>query len=691
MLTHAKWIACEKFESPIIRRIFTAETVTSAELYITGLGYFTAYLNGAPVTGDRFLPAQTDYHPRDTSKFSYPIHDRMHHRIHYLRFDVTGLLTEGENRLQILLGNGWYRQTLRKAEGDMCYGSALLARYALHIRTESGSFVIASDGSELYGNSPILESNLYRGEVIDLRQGVEYTEQVKIAELDVPLILQNCPPDRVTAEIQPKLIYRQGDSCIYDNGVNVTGVVAVTTDSPRGGEITLSFAENLNADGDDLDPASAEGYQLQQDRFIHGGGRHEFLPQFVFHCFRYFKITGEFSAVRTLVIHTDVPSLSEFESDSPALNWLYHAFRRTLLNNLHGSIPSDCPHRERLGYTGDGQLTAEAAMYCFDLSSAYRKWILDIFDGQGQSGHIQHTAPFQGGGGGPACWGGAAVVLPYQYYRFYGDRDFLAEQYPKMVRWIGYMLTRREDGLIVREEDGGWCLGDWGSATPPAIDPAFVNTAFFAHLLAYAAELAEVLGYSDDAGVFRHHREEAKRAVQKRFFDPRTGDYCQNVQFANVFALTVGLGDDRTAEHLCRALDESRDVLDIGIAAMDQLIFWLFRQGEQDRALRAIELLTRQMRESGATTVWEYPYRQDISNCHHMFCGMVRSLFSELLGIRLAPDGSVTFAPEYRLPSGMNYVRGSTVLRGKRVVSELIRDGNGVTASQTVEAADRCV
>lgn len=685
MISHAQWIACERFESPIIRRIFSVDTFISAELFITGLGYFTPYLNGKPVTDCRFMPAQTDYHPRDTAKFNYPIHDRMHYRVNYLRFDVSRMLVFGENTLHILLGNGWYRQTVRKAEGDMCYGTALKARYALHIHTENGSYVIASDGSEQYGRSSVLESNLFRGEVIDLRQTVEFNERVQVVEMDTPLFLQECPPDRIVEVIHPVLVCRQGDSCIYDNGENVTGVVVVTTDSPRSGEVRLTFSENLNGEGGDLDTASTGIDQLQEDRFFHDGGMHEFVPQFVFHCFRYFKIIGDFRSVKTLVIHTDVPSVSEFECDHSALNWLYHAFRRTFLNNLHGAVPSDCPHRERLGYTGDGQLTAEAAMYCFDMSKAYRKWILDIFDGQGESGHIQHTAPFQGGGGGPACWGGAAVILPYQYYRFYGDKAFLEEQYPKMVRWIDYMRTRCEGGLVVREEDGGWCLGDWGSATQPSINPAYVNTAFFAHLLNMAAELAGILGQTDDVEDFRRYCEDAKQAVQGHFFDPETGDYCENIQFANIFALIVGLGDHRTIEHLCLAVDECGNTLDIGIVAMDLLIWYFFRIGEQDRAVRAIELLTAQMRGGGATTVWEYPYQQDISNCHHMFCGMVRSIFSELLGIRLALDGSVTFAPEQKLPFGINYVRGSTVLRGKTIVSEFRKEQGGIVVTQYVE------
>ena len=685
MLTHAKWISCEKFETPIIRRIFSLEDVLSAELYITGLGYFVPFLNGTPITEDRFLPAQTDYAPRDTSKFSYPIYDKMHYRIYYLRYDVTGFLKTGENSLQILLGNGWYRQTLRTAEGNTSYGDELKARYALHIQTKNGTYVIASDGSEQYGASPILESNLFRGEVIDLRQSVEYTEQVKVIDMDIPLFLQDCTPDRIVGEIQPALIYQQGDTYIYDNGVNVTGVAAVTVDSDRDGEITLSFSENLNAEKTDLDPVSTGDNQIQKDRFIHGSGHCEFIPQFVFHCYRYFKVTGAHSSVKTLVIHTDVPSISEFECDNEAINWLYKAFKRTFLNNLHGSIPSDCPHREKLGYTGDGQLTAEAAMYCFDMSKAYRKWILDIFDGQGENGHIQHTAPFQGGGGGPACWGGAAVVLPYQYYRFYGDKEFLAEVYPKMAHWIDYMLTRCEDGLVVREEKDGWCLGDWGSATKPDIAPAFVNTSFFAYLLTYAAELAEISEHPDDAKAFLGYSEDAKQAIQKRFFDPETGDYCENLQFANIFALTIGLGDDRTAEHIRKAIDDCHDKIIIGMVAMDLMIKYLFRTGDEDRAVKAIELLTRQMRESGATTVWEYPYDPIPSNCHHMFCGMIRSLFSELLGIRLLMDGSITFVPDHRLPAGMNYAKGRTVLRGQTVVSELRRVQENITVTQYIE------
>lgn len=674
LFTKAKWISCEKYETPVIRRVFHVDDWISAEMDITGLGYFEAYINGKRVTDHLFLPAQTDYHRRDTQRFNYPISDRTRYRILYLTFDVTQLLRAGENRLDILLGNGWYRQTRRTAEGDMHYDDRLKALYEIRIRSERGVSRIFSDGSERYGASPILESNLYYGELIDARRHLAFTDSVRLTDMgNVPLVPQSCPPDRVISVIAPRLIWKRNGVSLYDNGANITGFAAITAQIPQGESVVVQYAENLLPGGEGLDYRSTgcgdEQGQLQQDRFVGDGGMHTFFPRFVYHCYRYFTVTGDIQAVETRIVHTDAACISDFQSDNATLNWLYAAFRRTLLNNLHGSIPSDCPHRERLGYTGDGQLSAEAAMYCFDLSAAYRKWMEDIFDGQGENGHIQHTAPLQGGGGGPSGWGGAAIQLPYQYYRFYGDRLFLKENYPRMLRWVSYMRTRTEGGLIVREEEGGWCLGDWGTASPIATDPAFVNTAYFIYLLGLLEEMAELLGRQEDLPMLQAYTAEYKAAVMEQYFDPATGNFNENRQFANVFGLYIGLGDQRTLQNLCHDLDACTDVLDIGMLAMDFLVALLFQKDDPDRALRAIELLLGPMIQSGSTTVWEYPYRMERSNCHHMFCGMVRTLFSQLLGIRLELDGRVSVQPA-KLPACMHYVRGSTFLHGKKIQVE---------------------
>src|SRR5690606_13433941 len=145
-----------------------------------------------------------------------------------------------------------------------------------------------------------------------------------------------------------------------------------------------------------------------------------------------------------VVVHAAIPSTGEFSCSEPLLNQIQTAYRWSQLTNLHGGVPSDCPHRERLGYTGDGHLTAEAAMFNFDMASFYTKWIGDISDSQNrQTGFVPHTAPFNGGGGGVG-WGSAYVIMPWLMYRIYGDKRLLSEHYEGMKKWIEYLGTRNE-------------------------------------------------------------------------------------------------------------------------------------------------------------------------------------------------------------------------------------------------------
>lgn len=147
------------------------------------------------------------------------------------------------------------------------------------------------------------------------------------------------------------------------------------------------------------------------------------MPWFTWHGFRYFELTNNAEPVRCEVVHSDCAVTSSFESGSEMLNWLYDAYIRTQLSNMHSGVPSDCPHIERLGYTGDGQLCCEAAMMLLDSQKFYKKWLEDISDCQSiGNGHVQHTAPFMGGGGGPAGWGGAIAVVPYEMYKYTATR-----------------------------------------------------------------------------------------------------------------------------------------------------------------------------------------------------------------------------------------------------------------------------
>ena len=337
------------------------------------------------------------------------------------------------------------------------------------------------------------------------------------------------------------------------------------------------------------------------------------------------------------VVHSDVAITSSFESDSEALNWLYEAYLRTQLDNMHGSIPSDCPHRERLGYTGDGQVACDAAMLMLDTKSFYEKWITDIIDGKDKTtGHVQHTAPFMGGGGSPCGWGGAVIEVPYQYYRHYGGTDKLLLWYPAMRKYVQYILTRCDDGLVTREEEGGWCLGDWASIGEMRLPEPYVNSCLFLRFLRELSEIARLLGLPADAEQYDTLFEEMRQAVIDKYYHADTGDFWDGTQAANAFALDVDIAPDgRTLENLT-AYYEQLGYLDTGFIGTDLLFDVLLRNGKIDLAYA---LMTGDkkgsylwMKRQGATTLYEY-LDGGGSHCHPMFGAPAKYLFRHFLGI----------------------------------------------------------
>ena len=669
-----RWIkAADSCQSPVIIHNFHLDDPRGGYIEITGLGYFALRINGSELTRDRFVPALSDYEKRDLDDLIYPISDTFTHRIYYLRYDCSGALRAGDNTVEIWLGNGFYRQTERIAEGRMEYGQALKTAFCLVCEDAGRRREICSDGTELWRESEITYSQLFIGEVQDARIS-EKTADLRPVDIvpspDSELTLQTCPADRVTETISPVLLQEAGDRRIYDAGVNISGTVRFSTDAPSGTRIRLRFAENC-ADGE-LDHSSCGGdyicadgrHQIMEDLFICDGTHRSFEPRFVWHAFRYFEIDGPAVDPIVQVIHSDTPVISSFESDSEGLTWLYEAFLRTQLNNMHGGVPSDCPHRERLGYTGDGQVCAPAAMLTLDSREFYRKWIRDILDCQDvYGGHVQHTAPFMGGGGGPGGWGCAIVLVPYAYYLRYGGKEILEQCYGPMKKWCRYLDSRLEDGLIVREEDGGWCLGDWCTLDATVLPPEFVNTYFYIRCLRILRKIALLTERDSEAEALDLRRKSLERALTDAFFDGDTGDFCGNVQGANAYGLDIGLGDERTLRNMVRHYEQT-GCLDTGFLGTDILFDVLFRKGQTDLAYKLLS--SRKpgsflyMKDHGATTLWE-DWLGAGSHDHPMFGAAVRQLFVSILGIDQA-EGTAGYADPVihpSVPDGMQFARGS--------------------------------
>ena len=684
-------------DAPILRRDFRAQSTDRAHIAITAHGFFEARLNGKRISEDRFVPAVSLYHERrhERKPLIYPITDNFTFRSYYLVYDLTPLIRDGENVLEIALGTGWYKQYERISEGDMCFGDSLSALYAIALTHADGSLTeILSDGSEVYRESEIVYNQLFIGETHDARliDAEPVWKPVTCAKRpDAILTRQEAPADRVTRRLIPHLLSERNGKRVYDLGENISGILRVRVTGDPGTAVTVRYAENLDDSGM-LDFTSTGGnirmstgkQQIMTDTFLCDGKERIFEPRFVWHAFRYAEIEGAGEAIDALVIHSDTPIIGRFESDHEGLNYLYRTFVRTQLDNMHGSIPSDCPHRERLGYTGDGQLAAEATMLTLDTKEFYRKWIRDIFDSQdAETGHVNHTAPFMGGGGGPGGWGCAAVIVPYRFYRHYGDDSVLREYYPRMKRWIAYLVSRCEDGLVTHEEPKGWCLGDWCTLEKVVIPEAYVNTYFFVKSLSYLCEIAEVIGMEADIDGYRQRMEESKRALEAAYFDPQSGDFAQNVQGANAFAIDLGLGDERTRAHLIEKYD-TLGAFDTGIFGTDVLLQVLFDIGASETAYRLLASRKQgsflYMKDHGATTIWEYWTGQK-SNNHPMFGASVRQIFTSVLGIRQDTDGagfrSVTISPA--VTRQMTYAKGYTETAQGRISVEWRRADGLVT------------
>ena len=681
MIENAKWIAATEAEqAPCIEKKFSVGKVRSAILDITGLGYFYAEINGKKVTDDLFNPVFSDYRARSLNNLLYPITDKMTHRVYFCRYDITEMLKCGDNVLSVYLGNGWYRQTKRTAEGHLEFGNKLIARFSLRYVDEQGcEREILSDGTEVWRQTEITDNNIFYGETQDLRVLVKTSKYGDVTvedDFETIFTLQTCPAERVIRTIAPRLVKQNGNKCVYDAGETVSGRVRLRAYGNSGDVVMVNHSECIVKDGT-LDVNSSGGdilndrgeKQLQLMKYVLDGTNRELYPKFCKQAFRYFEVEGKAEVVSVEVIHTCLSERTTFSCSNSVLNWLYTAYKRTQLINMHDGLPSDCPHRERLGYTGDGQITASAAMTMFDCESFYRKWIRDICDCQNiDNGHIQHTAPFYGGGGGPVGWGGAVVQVPYAFYMHYGDKSLVQEVLPHITEWVDYIISRTDNGLVCREENGGWCLGDW--ATSDVVIPQeFVNTTLFVYMLEKAAFLAEQVGNCDLVNKFVELRKQYRKSVTKAFFDDKTGSFAGGVQGADAFALAAGLGDRRTLDNLVAKYTVNRR-FDTGFIGTYVLVEQLLAHDKVDVAFDLLSATVKgsfgYLKRLGETTIWEYLDTKWGSHAHPMFGAVAEFLPKVLLGL---PDkertNEVVLRP--RFPRKLSHAEGSALYDGKPV------------------------
>jgi alpha-L-rhamnosidase len=679
--------------APLLRKNFALDKkIKRATAYVSGLGYYELYLNGAKV-GDHVLdPAFTRY-------------DR---RALYVTYDVTTQLRRGANAVGVMLGNGWYNYHVNNAwdfdNAPWRDKPKMIFQLAVEF-TDGTTSVIASDESWKYSTGAIRWDGLMSGETYDARlekpgwDTADCDDSAWAAAKIVPapkgiLSAQTLPPIRVTETITPVTLTEPKPGVyVFDVGRNIAGTIRLRVRGAAGAEIKLRYGEMLHDDGTlDQQNISPHVYntEFQTDRYIlKGAGVETWQPRFQYHGFQYVEVTGfPGKPLRTslvaLVAHTDLESAGSFECSNELLNKIQQATRASYLNNFHGH-PTDCPQREKNGWTGDAHLACEAGLYNFNAIAAYEHWMRDFRDEQRDSGELPGIVPTGGWGyawgNGPA-WDSAGVLIPANLHLFCGDTRIIADQYDLMKRYVDYLGTRAKSNVVAIG------LGDWCPAktkTPEAI----TSTAYYHEDAAIVAWAATRLGRTDDATKYTALVGDIRLAFQREFpeLKTQTALACAIYQDMLEPARVRGVVDTLVA-----AVHASDNHLDCGILGTKYLLHALSDNGHADLAYKIATQTTPPgwgaWIERGATTFWEswQNWGGGDSRNHVMFGDISAWCYKVLAGIRPDPAEPgfkhVLIKPE--IVGDLKWVKARHDSPYGRIAVAWQRDGSDVKLNVTI-------
>ncbi|MEN8155512.1 MAG: family 78 glycoside hydrolase catalytic domain [Bacteroidota bacterium] len=719
---------------PLFRKPFKVkepENIDYVLFYIAAPGYYEAYLNGAKIGKNVLDPGQTNY-----EDYTY-----------YTTYEIDPADLSGENALGVMLGNGWYNQNqvwkLAPEDSTMIYGQPLFTCQLVIHRKDGTREVIGSDRSWLWTYGPITYSSIYGGEHYDARLEIEnwnrpgevegeWNSPLSPGRHPADLFQQFAEPIRVMEELAAVSVTDQGDSSwVFDFGQNMAGWMELKIEGKAGQEITIQCGEELYEDGS-LDMRSTGTFHtkvLQTQKYTcRGKGVEIWHPQFTYFGFRYAQVSGLRSApgkelLTAQVVHSSVPDVGSFQCSEEQINRLHDLSRWTIRGNIH-SIPSDCPQREKCGWTGDAHALIQPMIWNFDAQRFFIKYMFDMRSSGREEkeqiffgGSIQDRSVVTKPAGIPTMiapgkrtsgcatpdWGTALVQIPWYLYLYYGDRIVLEEFYPDMKQWVEYVSSLQVDGVIPNG------LGDW---CPPGgnenLDcPVPVSSSAF-HILdvTIMEEVAGLLGKGGDQALFKQMHDQLKTDFNRHFFDPETGSYGTS-QTANIMALDMDLVpvgmEKEVASAVIENINESYDgFLNTGIFGLARIFSVLAENGFEEEVYH---LLTKTGKHSFAymwdrydvTTLWEVlPCSDDNeekelnlrSHSHPMQAGFDAWFYSGIAGINPVAEGpgfqKIAFKPY--LTRQLSSASATYASKSGTIVSRWERSDRGFAWKITIPA-----
>lgn len=604
-------------------------------------------LNGAKV-GDRVLD---------------PIFTQYNNRVLYATYDVTKQLAQGKNALGVMLGNGFYNPFARDAwyfeKAPWRDDPTMLAQLRLEY-ADGTSEIIASDETWRASTGPLVHDGIRHGEDYDARLEMPgwdtaafddsaWAQPTLVAGPKGVLRAQMTTPTRVMQTIAPVSVTEPKPGVyVFDMGQNFAGWAQLKVSGPAGAKVTMCFSERLLPDGT-VDRRISAPYvfegPFQTDAYtLKGQGEEVWEPRFVFHGYRWVEVTGLPSkptqdTIRGRVVYTSFSPAGTFECSNDLLNKIQQMTLWSYRSNFVG-YPTDCPHREKNGWTGDAHLAAEQAMFNFDNIAAYETWLNNLDDAQEPGGMFPGIVPTSGWGyewgNGPA-WDSAFILIPWYSYLYHGDVGILAQHYDRMKLYVDYLTGRSKDHIV----DIG--LGDWLPAkteTPVAV----TSTGYYFVDAAIIAKIAKLLGKDDDAKKYEALAQKIREAFIKNFCK-EDGSVANSSQTALSCALHQGLAlpemEAAILGKLLTSVEKADNHIDTGIHGAKFLFRALSNGGRADVAYRVATQTTPPSYGAwlphGATTLWE-DWQDGYSRNHVMFGDISAWFYQTLAGLQIDPQ-----------------------------------------------------
>lgn len=692
--------------APYLRREFAVHgEVRRALLFACGLGYAELHLNGEKVGGDvERDPAFTNF-------------DR---RVLYVAHDVTPRIVHGGNAIGAILGTGWYDvhdiATWHFNTAPWRARPVLRLLLALDYTNGQTQF-IGSDSAWKTATGPILHDGIYTGEIYDARlempgwdaarfDDTAWTPALAMAGPRGRLLARPCQPVAITETIVPVSIAEPKPGMFIVNmGCNFSGHAQLRIRAPRGTAVTMRYAEILNADGT-LNSAPIDRYMakteprqpFQQDTYICKGEGEELWEQrFSYSGFQYIEVTGfpgrpALDNFRGRFAHTDLERAGEFACSSGVLNKIQSATLRSYLSNAQ-SIPTDCPLREKNGWTGDAQLAAESGLMNFRSATFYSKWLDDFADAQRADGGLPVLVPNGGWGNGEGWpgeitppWDAAYPIVAWDLYQYCGDVRVLERHYPRLKKYVDLLASRAKDGVSPALGLGDW--SPWKTRTP--LD--YISTAYLYLDAKILSGMAAVLRNAGDREKYAQLSAAVKRGFHANFYDAGKRTYANGSQTAISTALFFDLVPQELRAELLGQLAadvERLGHLDTGIIGAKNLLRALSEGGRTDLAYRIV--VQPEMPgwgywvAQGSTTLWE-GWAGGPSRNHIMFGDVSNWMYQWIAGIRQEP-GSVGFERVVIEPGAvgdLTWAKASYHSVRGTIASEWSKDAGGFALAVTI-------